>query len=235
MSQSKEIVRGGRPHDSGVRRAVVKLLIDAGAVAVVRLADVSRGEPLVHALLDGGVRAIEITLTTSGALELISLLSMTFGDAVLVGAGSVLTVEDTRQAIDAGARYIVSPVFDADVMNEAHALDVPALPGAFTPTEMLRAHGAGADLVKLFPADTLGPAYLTSVLAPMPFLEVMPTGGVTPQNVGQWISAGAVAVGLGSSLVDPRLVSSGDFATITERAHMVMTGIATARGNRRAT
>ncbi|MBC7841551.1 MAG: bifunctional 4-hydroxy-2-oxoglutarate aldolase/2-dehydro-3-deoxy-phosphogluconate aldolase [Gemmatimonadaceae bacterium] len=234
MSEAPEISRAARPPRSGPRRDSVEALIDAGAIAVVRLPDVSRGEPLVHALLSGGVRAIEITLTTVGALELITVLAKQFGDALLLGAGSVLTVAATRQAIDAGARYIVSPVFDADVMTEAHAGGAPMLPGAFTPTEIRRAHDAGADLVKVFPADTIGPAYLKSVLAPMPFLELVPTGGVTPHNAGQWITAGAVAVGLGSALVDPELVHSGDFATITERAHIVTAGITAARRNRGA-
>ena len=221
------------------RRAVVQALIDAGAVAVARLPDSSHGEAVAHALLAGGVRAIEITLTTHGALELIAALTRTFGDTLLIGAGSVLTADAARQAITAGARYIVSPVCDIDVIAAAHDSDVPALPGAFTPTEILRAYRAGADLVKVFPSDALGPAFIKGVLAPMPFLELMPTGGVTPANVGDWIAAGAVAVGLGSALVDPALVSDGHFATITERARIVTAGIAaarqTARQNRNTT
>ena len=117
----------------------------------------------------------------------------------------------------------------------AHAHDVPALPGAYTPTEILHAHNAGADLVKAFPGELLGPDYIKGVLAPMPFLELMPTGGVTPQNVGQWIAAGAVAVGLGSALVNPKLVSAGDFDVIAARARIVTDGIASARAMRSAT
>ncbi len=214
---------------SAARRSTIDALIHAGAVAVVRLPDASRGEAVVSALLSGGVRAIEVTMTTAGALDLIATLSASFGDALLLGAGSVLTEAHARQAIDAGARYVVSPVLDEAVIAAAHGHDIPALPGAFTPTEIVRAHHAGADLVKVFPADSLGPAYIRSVLAPMPFLELMPTGGVTPDNVGAWIAAGAVAVGLGSALVDPRLVSAGDFAGISARARVVTEGIAHAR------
>ena len=219
----------------GERRVTVDALIHAGAVAVLRLPDASRGESVVHALLAGGVRAIEVTMTTAGALDLIAALSTSFGDALLLGAGSVLTSDSARRAIDAGARFIVSPVLDETVIATAHAGGIPALPGAFTPTEIMRAHRAGADLVKVFPADSLGPAYIRSVLAPLPYLELMPTGGVTPDNVGAWIAAGAVTVGLGSALVSPTLVSAADFAGISARARRVTDGIALARAERRAT
>ncbi len=235
MSDAGNADSGAQRRHAAARRAIVDQLIMAGAVAVVRLPDASRGEALVNALLAGGMRAIEITLTTAGALELITSLTTTFGDTVVIGAGSVLDADTARQAIDAGARYIVSPVFDAEVLAVAHAHNVPALPGAYTPTEILAAHHAGADLVKVFPADLLGPGYIRSVLAPMPFLELMPTGGVTPQNVGQWMGAGAVAVGLGSALVDPKLVSAGDFDVITARARTVTDGVASARAIRGAT
>lgn len=235
MSDTVNFFKGAHPERSLARRAIVDRLIDAGAVAVIRLPDASRGEVLVNALLDGGVSAIEVTLTTSGALELITALTKTFGDALVIGAGSVLDAETARRSIGAGARYIVSPVLDAEVLAAAHAHDVPALPGAYSPTEILRAYHAGADLVKLFPAELLGPGFIRNVLAPMPFLELMPTGGVTPQNVGQWIDAGAVAVGLGAALVDPKLVNAGDFDAITARARTVTEGIASARANRNAT
>ena len=189
----------------------------------------------MRALLEGGVRAIEVTLTTPGALELIASLTKACGDATVIGAGSVLDADTARRAIAAGARYVVSPVFDDEVLAMAHAHDVPALPGAYTPTEILHAHNAGADLVKVFPAELLGPDYIKGLLAPMPFLELMPTGGVTPQNVGQWIAAGAVAVGLGSALVNPKLVSAGDFDVIAARARIVTDGIASARAMRSAT
>jgi 2-dehydro-3-deoxyphosphogluconate aldolase / (4S)-4-hydroxy-2-oxoglutarate aldolase len=231
--EASDLTHGIHPPRAAARRAITEALMDAGAVAVVRLPDISHGEVLARALLAGGMRAIEVTLTTDGALELIATLTTMFGDSLLIGAGSVLTADAARRAIDAGARYIVSPVFEPEVLTAAHAADVPALPGAFTPTEILRAYHAGADLVKVFPSDALGPDFVRSVLAPMPFLELMPTGGVTPENVGRWITAGAVAVGLGSALVDPALVSAGDFQPITERARTVTAGIAVARQHAR--
>lgn len=218
-----------------LRRATIDALIDAGAVAVVRLPDSERMEAVVDALQEGGVHAIEITLTTPGALAIITTLAKRDDARLLVGAGSVVTAEDARRAIDTGARYIVSPVFDDRVLAIAHDHDVPMLPGAYTPTEIFRAHHAGADLIKVFPADTLGPAFIKGVLAPMPFLALMPTGGVTPENVGLWIAAGAVAVGLGSALVDPTAVRHGDFASITTRARTTVDGIARARRARQGT
>jgi len=232
MIDAHRITPGVPSTRAAARRAVVDALLAHGAIAVVRLRDVAHGRDLADALVAGGVPAIEVTLTTPGALALVQSLANA-DRSLIVGAGSVLSADAARRAIEAGARYLVSPVLDTDVMAVAHTNDIPCFPGAYTPTEIFRAHQAGADLVKLFPADTLGPSYLKGVLAPMPFLELMPTGGVTPENVGTWIAAGAVAVGLGSALVDPALVHARDFATITARARMVADGIAAARAARR--
>ncbi|HEX2093129.1 MAG TPA: bifunctional 4-hydroxy-2-oxoglutarate aldolase/2-dehydro-3-deoxy-phosphogluconate aldolase, partial [Longimicrobiaceae bacterium] len=201
-----------------------------GAVAVVRTADASRLLRVVDALHAGGVSAVEVTMTTSGALDAIAELARRVGDAVLVGVGSVLDADTARRAAEAGARYVVSPVLRPEVVREAHRQGVPAMPGAFTPTEILQAHEAGADVVKVFPAEVLGPSFIRGVLAPMPFLRLMPTGGVTPDNVGEWIAAGAVAVGLGSALVDPRRVGEADLGWLTERARRLADGVARARG-----
>lgn len=217
-----------RPAAAPARRATTSDLLARGAVAVVRLDESAHGVPLARALAAGGVTAIEVTLTTPGALALIAQLRDS-EPSLLVGAGSVLSAAAAREAIAAGAQYIVSPVFDAGVLAAAHAQDRPMCPGAYTPTEILAAYSAGADVVKVFPADTLGPAFIKGVLAPMPFLPLMPTGGVTPQNVGDWISAGAVAVGLGSALVNATLVREGRLETITARARLVSDGIAAAR------
>jgi 2-dehydro-3-deoxyphosphogluconate aldolase/(4S)-4-hydroxy-2-oxoglutarate aldolase len=205
-------------------------LVARGAVAVVRLPDADRALAVVDALAAGGVTAIELTLTTPGALVVIAALRKASGDALQVGAGSVLDADTARRAIEAGATYVVSPVFRADVVAESHRQGVPAMPGAYTPTEILTAHEAGADVVKVFPADTLGPSYIKGVLAPMPFLRLMPTGGVTPANVGEWLRAGAVAAGLGSALVDPKLVAANDMAAITARARQVSESVAAVRG-----
>jgi 2-dehydro-3-deoxyphosphogluconate aldolase/(4S)-4-hydroxy-2-oxoglutarate aldolase len=216
------------------RRRTVDDLLARGAVAVVRLPDASRAAAVADALAAGGVTAVEMTFTTAGALEAIAAMRRTAGDTLLVGAGTVLDADTARRAIEAGATYVVSPVFRAAVVEEAHRQGVPAMPGAYTPTEILTAHEAGADVVKVFPADSLGPSYIRGVRAAMPFLRLMPTGGVTPDNVGEWLAAGAVAVGLGSALVDPKLVAAGDYATITARARAITTAVAAARTGGRA-
>jgi 2-dehydro-3-deoxyphosphogluconate aldolase/(4S)-4-hydroxy-2-oxoglutarate aldolase len=200
-----------------------------GAVAVVRLHSTEAAIRVADALHAGGVTALEITVTVPDAFAVISAVARRFGDEVCVGVGTVLDVETVRGAVAAGAQYVVSPVFRPSLIAESHRLGVPAMPGAITPTEMLTAHEAGADIVKIFPADTFGPGYIKSVLAPMPFLRLMPTGGVTPENVGSWLAAGAVAVGLGGSLVDASLVAKGDWDGITARARRVTEAVAEAR------
>ena len=219
-----------QPAQARTRQALVDEIITCGAIAVVRLTDSAGVIRAIEAIRAGGIRAIELTMTTPGTIELIGETRRVFGDDVLVGVGSVLDAQSARRAIEAGARYVVSPVFRLEVIEEAHGLGVPAMPGAFSPTEIFDAHAAGADIVKLSPAEVLGVAFLKGVLAPMPFLRLMPTGGVTPDNVGDWLRAGAVAVGVGSALVDPKLVASGDFATLTERARRMAAGVEQARG-----
>jgi 2-dehydro-3-deoxyphosphogluconate aldolase/(4S)-4-hydroxy-2-oxoglutarate aldolase len=219
-----EVVAG-----EAARRALRERVERLGAVAVVRLDNTESAIRVADALHAGGVTALEITVTVPDAFSVIAAITRRFGDEVCVGVGTVLDVETVRGAVAAGARYVVSPVFRPAVIAESHRLGVPAMPGAITPTEMLTAHEAGADVVKIFPADRFGPGYLKSVLAPMPFLRLMPTGGVTPDNVGDWIDAGAVAVGLGGALVDARLVAAGDWSAITARARRVADGVAAAR------
>jgi 2-dehydro-3-deoxyphosphogluconate aldolase/(4S)-4-hydroxy-2-oxoglutarate aldolase len=189
--------------------------------------------PTARALHEGGVSAIEVTMTVPGALDAIEQLAREMGDELLVGVGSVLAADTARRAVEAGARFVVSPVFVAEVVAESHRQGAAALPGAFTPTEILRAHQAGADLVKVFPSESLGPSFIRGVRAPMPFLKLVPTGGVTPENAGQWIRAGATAVGLGSALVDPVLVAKGDFRTITNLARKTTDEVKAARGGTR--
>lgn len=217
------------------REQVVEQLLSRAAVAVVRLTDTRLALEAIRAVADGGVTAIELTMTTPGALQLLEELAR-WDDSglpdggLLLGAGSVLGTDAARRAVDAGAAFVVSPVFVPEVIDEGHRLGVPVLAGAFTPTEIYNAHRAGADLVKVFPADTLGPAHVKGVLAPMPFLRLMPTGGVTPDNVGVWLRAGAAGVGLGSALVDPKLVQAGDVAELRARARKVADAVAECRG-----
>ncbi|MCU0646587.1 MAG: bifunctional 4-hydroxy-2-oxoglutarate aldolase/2-dehydro-3-deoxy-phosphogluconate aldolase [Gemmatimonadaceae bacterium] len=209
-----------------LRAARCDAVCAARAVAVVRLPDADAVHRTVDALCDGGVRAIELTLTTPGAVPLLAALRARLGDTVVLGAGSVLSAADARASIEAGATFVVSPVCDAEVIRVAHDAHVPAMAGGYTPNELLHAHRLGADVVKLFPADALGPSYLRAVLAPMPFLRLMPTGGVTPENAGDWLRAGAVAVGLGSAVVDTARIAAGDFAAIRARAEQTIASLA---------
>jgi 2-dehydro-3-deoxyphosphogluconate aldolase/(4S)-4-hydroxy-2-oxoglutarate aldolase len=217
------------PHASG-RDAVTERIQRLGALAVVRLPRADDVLPVARALHAGGVSAIEVTMTVPGALHAVERLARECDAEILIGVGSVLDAPTVRRAVDAGARFIVSPVFRREVVDEAHRHGAAAFPGAFTPTEILQAHEAGADLVKVFPSDALGPAFIKGVLAPMPFLRLVPTGGVTPQNAGGWIRAGAVAVGLGGALVDPALVARGDWGMITNLARQTVDEVAKARG-----
>ena len=177
----------------------------------------------------GGVTTLEVTLTTPGAMAAIALLAERFVPTALVGAGSVLNADDVAQAADRGAQFIVSPVCTQEIIDCAHARDLAVMPGAFTPTEVQRATALGADIVKVFPASFWGPRYVRTLLAPMPHLRLCPTGGVTPANAGAWIRAGAVAVGIGSALVDREAVQAGDFESLTRRARTLVESIESAR------
>ncbi len=211
------------------QEALLETLLDRGVIAVIRMANAEKLLRVVEAVRDGGVTAIEITMTTPNALHVIEAMAREMSDTVQVGVGSVLTPEVTRQAIDAGARYVVSPVFKKDVIDEAHRLGALAMPGAFTPTEIQAATEAGADVVKVFPADVLGMPFFKAVKAPMPHLRIMPTGGVSLTNAGDWIRAGACAVGVGSALLDKKAIADGDYATLTENARTLCRSVAEGR------
>lgn len=213
------------------RKQIVDAIIDEGVVAVVRMDDPSQLMQVIEAIAEGGVRAVEITLTVPGALDRISEAANRFGDAIVLGAGSVRTSAQARQAVDAGARYIVSPMFALEIVEVAHRLGAPAIPGAFTPTEIHTAVAAGADIVKVFPADILGMKFFKSVKAPMPELLLMPTGGVTLTNADAWLNAGACAVGIGSALITREAIASSDFAKLRENARTVRACIDDFRGN----
>jgi 2-dehydro-3-deoxyphosphogluconate aldolase / (4S)-4-hydroxy-2-oxoglutarate aldolase len=199
------------------RQEILARVLDSGIVAVLRIDDPDRGLRVIEAIREGGVDVAEVTMTVPGALDLIREAAAAYPDAPL-GVGSVLDAATVHRAVDAGAAYVVSPVFRPEVVAAAHERGVPAMPGAFTPTEVLAAHEAGADVVKVFPADVLGMAFFRGVLAPMPFLRLMPTGGVTLDNAGEWLRAGAVAVGVGGALLDKRAIAEGRYEVLTENA-----------------
>jgi 2-dehydro-3-deoxyphosphogluconate aldolase/(4S)-4-hydroxy-2-oxoglutarate aldolase len=200
-----------------------------GVVAVIRMKEPDRLRAVIDALAAGGLRALEVTMTVPGAIDLIAQIAPTLPKGFLFGAGTVNDADTAARAIDAGARFIVSPVFRRSVIEACHARDVPAMPGCYTPTEILDAWDAGADVVKLFPATTLGPGYLKDVRAPLPQVKLMPTGGVTVENAGDWIKAGAVAVGVGSALLDAPAIASGQYHVLEEKARRIVANVRAAR------
>ncbi len=201
-------------------------LIAARVVAIVRLERYDRAVDVARALLAGGISAVEFTLTGTGAHEAITATRAAFGDTICVGVGTVLEAAAAEAAIDAGAQFVVTPVMRLDVIGTCKARNTPILCGALTPTEALSAHTAGADMVKIFPARAGGPAYIRDLLAPLPMLRLVPTGGVGPENARAYLDAGAVALGIGGNLVAAQAVASGDWGRITEQARACMAAVA---------
>jgi 2-dehydro-3-deoxyphosphogluconate aldolase/(4S)-4-hydroxy-2-oxoglutarate aldolase len=169
-------------------------------VAILRGCTVERVPEIAAALADGGVRLLEITLNTPGALKAIRLVADILGDRLIVGAGTVLTAAEAESAVGVGARFILSPSFDPDIIRVTRQLGAVSVPGAFTATEILAAHRGGADIVKIFPAS-VGPSYIRDLRGPLPQVLLMPTGGLNLQNIREFKAAGAAAFGIGSALV----------------------------------
>lgn len=187
-------------------------------VAIVRLDNPALLDPVVDALLEGGVRLIEATLTIPGLLDHTSSLINRVGDDMVFGIGSVLNAAMAQQAVDAGASFVVSPVMKKEIIETAGNAGTAVSVGAYSPTEIQTAWELGSDIVKVFPADTLGPSYIKGVKAPMPHLKLLPTGGVTVGNVQDWLRAGSFALGVGSALVDMKAVRAGRFDVIRDNA-----------------
>jgi 2-dehydro-3-deoxyphosphogluconate aldolase/(4S)-4-hydroxy-2-oxoglutarate aldolase len=200
------------------RDADLQRIFDCGLVAVVRAPDPAGLVDVVRALADGGVTVAEVTFTVPGAAEVIREARRQLGGRVLLGAGTVLDPETARAAILAGAEFVVAPTVNADVIRLCRRYDKAVMPGAFTPTEILAAWEAGADVVKVFPADVLGPAFFKAMRGPLPQVRLMPTGGVDLTTAGEFLKAGACCLGVGSQLVDPKAVASREFGRITELA-----------------
>ncbi len=194
------------------------LLRRGAPIAIVRLDDLSEALAIARALVEGGITTLEFTLTNREALGAIGRVRAELGDGATVGAGTVLDGADARAAVLAGAQFLVSPTLEPEVIATGLGEGVPVVCGALTPTEILTAHRLGAELVKLFPARGLGAAYIKDVLAPLPNLRLVPTGGVSLENCAELLQAGAYSVGLGSSLVDERLVAAKDWGGLTTLA-----------------
>lgn len=191
-------------------------------IAIVRLPEASAAAPLATAVHRGGIRLIEVTLTTVGALDAVKTMREAGLDGLSVGVGSVRTDEDVHRSIDAGAEFLVTPTTNLDVLHAARQAGLPAVCGGLTPTELETAHRAGAAYIKLFPASALGPRYLREVLAPLPELRIIPTGGVDVDTIPQFKAAGAIGVGVGSALVDQQTVLAGDWPLLEHRAEALV-------------
>lgn len=198
---------------------VIQLIKDTGIIPVVRVSSSSDAMRAVDAIKEGGISVLEITMTVPGAIRVIEEVASRFGSDALIGAGTVLDSETARACILSGAQFIVSPALDLDTIACCRTYSIPVMPGALTPTEVLRAWKAGADFVKVFPANSLGGAsYIKSLKAPLPQIELVPTGGVSLKTAEDFIRAGASALGVGADLVDLKALREGNDKLITERA-----------------
>lgn len=195
---------------------ILQRILANGMVAIVRADTPDAALALAEACIAGGVTALEVAFTTPDTLGILKTLRQRHGDAVLLGAGTVLDPETARMAILAGAQFIISPGVNTDTIRLCNRYQVPAMPGAMTPTEIVTALEAGADIVKVFPGEAFGPEYIKALRAPLPQAPLMPTGGVTLENMGDWFQYGSVAVGIGSSLTGP--AKNGDYAAVTANA-----------------
>jgi 2-dehydro-3-deoxyphosphogluconate aldolase/(4S)-4-hydroxy-2-oxoglutarate aldolase len=197
---------------------IISLLTNPGIIAVVRAKSQEQVLPLAEALLAGGVIAIEITMTTPNAIAAIRDASAKFGARALIGVGTVLDEITCRQAIEAGAQFVVTPIMRPAIAQAARAADKPVMLGAYTPTEAQLAHEAGADFIKIFPADGLGTNYIKALRAPLPHLRIVPTGGVDLHNVADFLKAGCAALGVGSSLLKAEYLRDSNWPALTKLA-----------------
>jgi 2-dehydro-3-deoxyphosphogluconate aldolase/(4S)-4-hydroxy-2-oxoglutarate aldolase len=197
----------------------LRRILDCGIVAVVRCPDSQQLVEVARALADGGVTVVEITMTVPDALDVLRQVRRALGDRLLLGAGTILDAETARAALLAGAEYLVAPTVNLDVIRLCQRYDKLVMPGAFTPTEILTAWEAGADIVKVFPADVLGPAFFKAMRGPLPQIRLMPTGGVDLNTAADFLRAGACCLGVGGQLVEPKAVAAGDFDRIRDLAH----------------
>ena len=189
-----------------------------GLVAVIRTPSFELVAPVCEALVNGGVLALEITLTVPDALRALREANTRFGDRILLGAGTILNIQQTHAAIGAGAQYVISPITKMEIIQAAHAWNKPVMLGAYTPTEAQLAHEAGADFIKIFPADKLGPGYIKNLRGPLPHLRLVPTGGVDLQTAPEFLKAGCAALGVGSSLLTAEILKTKNWTELTRLA-----------------
>jgi len=214
------------------RQTITAKLIESGLVAVIRLDSGEKLPGIISALRQGGINALEITMTTPGALEIIKNFAAQTGTDFLIGAGSVLDAETARLAILNGAQFIVGPIFNPEVVRMCHRYDRPAIPGAFTPTEILTAWEQGADLVKVFPTTALGPSYIKDILGPLPQVKLLPTGGVTLENAAEFIRSGACCLGAGTALLNKKMIAADDWQALAKHAEAFRSAVLTGRSSK---
>lgn len=207
------------------RTDILQRILEKKAIAVIRMTDVARLMRVIEAIRAGGVECVEITMTVPGAVDVIRDVSQSIGDEALIGAGTILDAETARQAIEAGADFIVGPVLDRGVIETAHRYEKVVIPGAFSPGEIFAAWRAGADIVKVFPATVLGPGYFKDLRGPLPQIRLCPTGGVTVENAGEWIKAGACCVGIGTDLLDKMAIAEDRYEVLTGKARRLVANL----------
>lgn len=200
------------------KAAIIDRILNPGIVAVIRANSSEQLLAVSEALYEGGVIGLEITMTTPNALDVIHAVSERLGNKVLVGVGTVLDAETARASILAGAEFVVSPITRPEVIHVANRYGKPVVCGAYTPTEAITAQENGADFIKIFPADQLGPQYIKNILAPLPQLQIIPTGGVTLETIDSFVKAGVAAVGVGSALVSKEILKNKDWKKLTATA-----------------
>jgi len=210
---------------------VLTRIIDAGVVAVIRMKDTNRLLNVIEALRVGGVKSMEITMTVPGAVDIIRQLSKAVPEDVLIGAGTVVEEETAAKVIEAGATFVVGPVLNLNIVSLCVKRCIAVMPGCYTPSEILTGWKAGADIIKVFPATSLGPKYFKDLRGPFPDIRLMPTGGVTIDNVGEWIAAGACAVGIGSDLLDKKAIEEERYEVLTQRAARMVQNVKMAKAN----
>jgi 2-dehydro-3-deoxyphosphogluconate aldolase/(4S)-4-hydroxy-2-oxoglutarate aldolase len=212
------------------KREILNKMISEGLIPVIRVASASEAIDVANAIKEGGVSFIEITMSVQGAIDVIKELTQEYKDEIIMGAGTVLDAETGRAALLAGAQFIVSPTLNLDLIQLAHRYSAVVVPGAMTPTEILTAWNAGADMVKVFPAGQLGgPGYIKALRGPLPQILLAPTGGVNLENAGAFIRAGAAALGVGGELVDKSAVKEKRFSVITDNTRAYLKTIREAR------
>lgn len=213
------------------RSEIARRIEVTGIIPIVRAPSAELGARAARAVLAAGIDVIEITMSVPNALDLLRELHGEIGNQVVIGAGTVLDPKTARDCIAAGAQFIVAPGFDADTVSACHALDKPCMPGALTPTEVITAWRAGADMVKVFPCSAVGGAsYLRALKAPLPQIKLLPTGGVDVHTAADFIKAGASALGVGASVVDLKLLEQSGPAAVTDKCLQLVAAVRHARG-----